>query len=270
VLTIIADPVPEQGRPVPAKGPDLGHQELLPGPPARRRRRAAPPLTRRQDYDGKPGDSDAGRDYFKKRFARLAQKAGRSKEREVYIHTTTATDTTMLRKVMAAVEECVSRPPARPFAPPFLSSSHRFAPAFFACMSSARLMRPKHHHALAPRRGRAHIAPAPPAPRARARAGRAAFPTPLLPRLLLFLSPVHTASSLPLALSVSFRILIASSRSSPALPRVVATTEKPWHNRVRHIKSRSMPRHQTLFCLQLNHLEEREPISPVLSSHAEP
>jgi guanine nucleotide-binding protein subunit alpha, other len=38
-----------------------------------------------QDYDGEPGDQNAGRDYFKKRFARLAQKAGRSKEREIYI-----------------------------------------------------------------------------------------------------------------------------------------------------------------------------------------
>ncbi|EAU93646.2 guanine nucleotide-binding protein alpha-2 subunit [Coprinopsis cinerea okayama7 len=56
------------------------------------------------DYDGEPGDAKAGRDYFKKRFARLAQKAGRSKEREIYIHITTATDTAMLRVVMAAVE----------------------------------------------------------------------------------------------------------------------------------------------------------------------
>jgi guanine nucleotide-binding protein subunit alpha, other len=37
------------------------------------------------DFEGEPGDVAAGRDYFKKRFARLAQKAGRSKEREVYI-----------------------------------------------------------------------------------------------------------------------------------------------------------------------------------------
>jgi guanine nucleotide-binding protein subunit alpha len=37
------------------------------------------------DYDGEPGDIRAGREYFKKRFARLAQKAGRSKEREIYI-----------------------------------------------------------------------------------------------------------------------------------------------------------------------------------------
>ncbi|KAL9715623.1 hypothetical protein Ac2012v2_000066 [Leucoagaricus gongylophorus] len=56
------------------------------------------------DYDGEPGDIRAGRDYFKRRFAKLAQKAGRSKEREIYIHITTATDTAMLRVVMAAVE----------------------------------------------------------------------------------------------------------------------------------------------------------------------
>ncbi|KDR70104.1 hypothetical protein GALMADRAFT_906384 [Galerina marginata CBS 339.88] len=57
------------------------------------------------DFDGEAGDIKAGRDYFKRRFARLAQKAGRSKEREIYIHITTATDTAMLRVVMAAVEE---------------------------------------------------------------------------------------------------------------------------------------------------------------------
>ncbi|PPQ65606.1 hypothetical protein CVT24_011815 [Panaeolus cyanescens] len=57
------------------------------------------------DYEGEPGDVKAGREYFKRRFGRLAQKAGRSKEREIYIHITTATDTAMLRVVMAAVEE---------------------------------------------------------------------------------------------------------------------------------------------------------------------
>jgi len=61
------------------------------------------------DYDGESGDVKAGRDYFKRRFARLAQKAGRSKEREIYIHITTATDTAMLRVVMAAVEDIVLR-----------------------------------------------------------------------------------------------------------------------------------------------------------------
>ncbi|KAF7291482.1 hypothetical protein MKEN_01482700 [Mycena kentingensis (nom. inval.)] len=57
------------------------------------------------DYDGEPGSATAGRDYFKKRFARLSHKAGRAKEREIYIHVTTATDTELLRVVMAAVEE---------------------------------------------------------------------------------------------------------------------------------------------------------------------
>ncbi|PPQ84829.1 hypothetical protein CVT25_015123 [Psilocybe cyanescens] len=57
------------------------------------------------DFEGEPGDVRAGREYFKRRFARLAQKAGRSKEREIYIHITTATDTALLRVVMAAVEE---------------------------------------------------------------------------------------------------------------------------------------------------------------------
>ncbi|KAF9789642.1 heterotrimeric G protein alpha subunit 4 [Thelephora terrestris] len=55
------------------------------------------------DYEGEPGDPQDGRDYFKRRFARLAQKFEK-KEREVYIHVTSATDTAMLRVVMAAVE----------------------------------------------------------------------------------------------------------------------------------------------------------------------
>jgi guanine nucleotide-binding protein subunit alpha len=38
-----------------------------------------------QDFEGEVGDAKAGRDYFKKRFAKIAQKAGRSKEREIYI-----------------------------------------------------------------------------------------------------------------------------------------------------------------------------------------
>jgi len=80
-------------------------------------------LSQLQDFEGEPGDIRAGRDYFKRRFAKLAQKAGRSKEREIYIQyvfhpivlsipwltdgarsITTATDTAMLRVVMAAVE----------------------------------------------------------------------------------------------------------------------------------------------------------------------
>jgi guanine nucleotide-binding protein subunit alpha len=59
------------------------------------------------DYDGEVGDVKAGREYFKRRFARLSLKAGRAKEREIYIHITNATDTAMLRVVMAAVEDSI-------------------------------------------------------------------------------------------------------------------------------------------------------------------
>ncbi|KAI9445579.1 heterotrimeric G protein alpha subunit 4 [Lactarius indigo] len=76
------------------------------------------------DFDGEPRDANAGRDYFKKRFARLAQKAGRSKEREIYIHVTTATDTALLRVVMAAVEgTLVMSLPFHVYLTPLLRSS---------------------------------------------------------------------------------------------------------------------------------------------------
>ncbi|KAF7313396.1 hypothetical protein HMN09_00495400 [Mycena chlorophos] len=63
------------------------------------------------DFEGELGNAAAGREYFKKRFGRLAQKAGRTsdRQREVYIHTTTATDTELLRVVMAAVEDSILR-----------------------------------------------------------------------------------------------------------------------------------------------------------------
>ncbi|KAH7103192.1 heterotrimeric G protein alpha subunit 4 [Auriculariales sp. MPI-PUGE-AT-0066] len=56
------------------------------------------------DFEGKEGDVDAGKEYFRKRFLRLSTKSNRVKEREIYIHFTTATDTKLLTKVMAAVE----------------------------------------------------------------------------------------------------------------------------------------------------------------------
>ncbi|KAI0682692.1 guanine nucleotide binding protein, alpha subunit, partial [Cytidiella melzeri] len=55
------------------------------------------------DFDSEAKDVCAGRNYFRKCFASLAQKVNQ-KEREIYIHITTATDTAMLRVVMAAVE----------------------------------------------------------------------------------------------------------------------------------------------------------------------
>ncbi|KIJ45046.1 hypothetical protein M422DRAFT_29901 [Sphaerobolus stellatus SS14] len=56
------------------------------------------------DYDGPTGDAAAGREYFRRRFVRLSTKANRVNEREVYTHFTNATDTALLRVVMAAVE----------------------------------------------------------------------------------------------------------------------------------------------------------------------
>ncbi|KAI0699978.1 G-protein alpha subunit-domain-containing protein [Cytidiella melzeri] len=56
------------------------------------------------DFDGEANDVCASCDYFRKHFARLAQKVNQ-KEREIYIHITTATDTAMLRVIMAAIEE---------------------------------------------------------------------------------------------------------------------------------------------------------------------
>jgi len=61
------------------------------------------------DFEGEAGNAVAGRDYFKKRFSRLAHKAGRTKEREIYVHITTATDTELLRVIMAAVEDMILR-----------------------------------------------------------------------------------------------------------------------------------------------------------------
>ncbi|KAG8935897.1 hypothetical protein FRC02_005652 [Tulasnella sp. 418] len=57
------------------------------------------------DYEGAPGDVDAGKTYFRRRFLKLSAKSNRVKEREIYTHFTNATDTAMLRVVMAAVEE---------------------------------------------------------------------------------------------------------------------------------------------------------------------
>lgn len=72
------------------------------------------------DFDGAPKDVEAGKEYFKRRFMRLAQKSSRTKEREIYVQCvqrkllsswfnglcsfTNATDTALLRVVMAAVE----------------------------------------------------------------------------------------------------------------------------------------------------------------------
>ncbi|KAG8985752.1 hypothetical protein FRB90_004465, partial [Tulasnella sp. 427] len=60
------------------------------------------------DYDGAPGDFDEAKVYFKRRFLKLSAKSSRQKEREIYTHFTNATDTALLRVVMAAVEALLS------------------------------------------------------------------------------------------------------------------------------------------------------------------
>ncbi|KAG8976449.1 hypothetical protein FRC05_003692 [Tulasnella sp. 425] len=57
------------------------------------------------DYAGTPGDVYEGKAYFKRRLLKLSAKSNRQKEREIYTHFTNATDTALLRVVMAAVEE---------------------------------------------------------------------------------------------------------------------------------------------------------------------
>ncbi|KAG8905560.1 hypothetical protein FRB99_008665 [Tulasnella sp. 403] len=56
------------------------------------------------DYEGSQGNVQEGKDYFKRRFLKLSATSNRQKEREIYTHFTNATDTALLRVVMAAVE----------------------------------------------------------------------------------------------------------------------------------------------------------------------
>ena len=89
-----------------------------------------------KDYEGEPGNAIQGRDYFRSRFTKLSRKSGQAREREIYVQYvldydhprrpspeschnpdillanlslftksfTNATDTALLRVVMAAVE----------------------------------------------------------------------------------------------------------------------------------------------------------------------
>ncbi|KAJ7203674.1 heterotrimeric G protein alpha subunit 4, partial [Mycena haematopus] len=57
------------------------------------------------DFEGEAGNADQGRAYFKKRFMTLAQKSWRRQGREIYVHTTTATDTALLQVVTSSIEE---------------------------------------------------------------------------------------------------------------------------------------------------------------------
>lgn len=61
------------------------------------------------DFEGAPNDPEAGRKYFKKLFADSADKPGAPKSRTIYMHVTNATDTNLLRAVMASVEDTILR-----------------------------------------------------------------------------------------------------------------------------------------------------------------
>jgi len=68
------------------------------------------------DYEGPEGNAAEGRNYFRRRFLKLSNKSSHSaanpgrpalRKREIYTHYTNATDTELLRVVMAAVEDTI-------------------------------------------------------------------------------------------------------------------------------------------------------------------
>jgi len=79
-----SDSLPKQIRPLREETSNIGHTELLPRTPLCTVELQNVGWRLNQDYEGDPGDVKAGLDYFKRRFSRLAHKAGRSKDREIY------------------------------------------------------------------------------------------------------------------------------------------------------------------------------------------
>ncbi|KAF2140670.1 uncharacterized protein K452DRAFT_319565 [Aplosporella prunicola CBS 121167] len=55
------------------------------------------------DYYGKPNDIEAGQEFFANKFRNLV----RQPKKEVYVHYTTATDTDLLKKTMASVQDMI-------------------------------------------------------------------------------------------------------------------------------------------------------------------
>ncbi|KAL0254644.1 G-Protein alpha subunit [Diplodia seriata] len=55
------------------------------------------------DYYGKPNDIEAGQEFFANKFRNLV----RAPKKEVYVHYTTATDTDLLKKTMASVQDMI-------------------------------------------------------------------------------------------------------------------------------------------------------------------
>jgi len=74
---------------------DLFHSKVLSG--------LSPISASFPDYKGAPGDVIAGQEYFAKRFTSLI----RNDKKETYIHYTNATDTDLLKKTMASVQDMI-------------------------------------------------------------------------------------------------------------------------------------------------------------------
>jgi len=55
------------------------------------------------DYKGKEGDAEAAQQYFANRFRAINRTAGR----EIYVHFTNATDTTLLKATMQSVQDMI-------------------------------------------------------------------------------------------------------------------------------------------------------------------
>lgn len=55
------------------------------------------------DYNGRPGDVQAGCEYFSHRFQALNQ----NPQKQVYVHLTCATDTSQIKFVLSAVNDIV-------------------------------------------------------------------------------------------------------------------------------------------------------------------
>ena len=55
------------------------------------------------DFKGRQGDAEAAKDYFATRFRSINRTAGR----EIYVHFTNATDTTLLKATMQSVQDMI-------------------------------------------------------------------------------------------------------------------------------------------------------------------
>lgn len=72
---------------------DLFHEKLA----------MSPVSTHFPDYKGKDSDADAAAEYFANRFRAINRTAGR----EIYVHFTNATDTTLLKATMQSVQDMI-------------------------------------------------------------------------------------------------------------------------------------------------------------------